>query len=470
MVPIVPRETHALAGGAVERRYDANQDGRIDYCEQVGPDGRVALLRFDLNGDGQFDLDVDRRRPASEDRHLVILIDSVPFEIVRELWDEGRFRLFHPPSRTISPFPVMTDLSFSEFFGVSPCPAVEAEFFDGNKLEGGYGYYVHDRNSPWLACTDYHMANIAHAVAYFDPDAWLDHELYYIQKYFLRSAKSPYIGYCVDGSALGAKLGRNGHVAGMMRVDRFCQRIMYETRGRVQITLMSDHGHNLLPSHRAPLSEFLERCGYRVGERLARPGDVVVPEFGVVTCGAVYTREPARVAADLTLMDGIDQVMFLEGDEVVVLSRDGRARIGRSGDAFRYAVERGDPLKMKAVWERLKQEGRIDSGGFVKDGELFEAAADQEYPDALHRVWRAFHGLVVHQPDVLLTTQEGWHCGSKLMSKMYDVRSAHGNLGPSSCGFVMTTAGPLPGVMRMENLRGELGKVGVPIQCVPSSK
>jgi hypothetical protein len=161
--------------------------------------------------------------------------------------------------------------------------------------------------------------------------------------------------------------------------------------------------------------------------------------------------------------------MYLDTtDEVVVLSPDGRARISRSGDAYRYAPERGDPLKIRSAWDELIRQGRADAQGFIPDRVLFEATCGGQFPDAVHRVWRAFHGLVVNQPQVLLTVEDGWHCGSKLMSSMYDVRSSHGNLGPSSFGFVMTTAGRLPPIMRMEDLRQELHRAGVPLEAAPA--
>lgn len=469
LVSIAPRETVISPDGRVEDRYDG-PTGKIDYAEERDATGRVTVLRFDTDGDGRLDLDVPRGAVGPQDRHLIILVDSVPFEIVSQLHAQGRFRLFAPPSRTISPFPVMTDLSFAEFFGVTPCPGAESEFYDGRALEDGYGNYVHETNAPWLARTNYHLINIAHAVAYFRPDAWFDHELHYIQKYFMRGEQSPFIGYCVGSSALGAKLGRSGHVGGLLRLDRMCQQLMKDTRGKLQITLLSDHGHNLVPSRRVPLTESLERMGYRVNSRLKKPGDIVVPEFGVVTCAAIYTGEPQRVAQDVVLLEGVEQAAYLSpDDQVVVLSREGLARIARRGETFRYLVESGDPLKMNDVWQKLVKEGRADADGFVSDAALFGATIDHEYPDAVARLWRAFHGLMVHTPDVMLTVRDGWHCGSKFMTAVFNLQAAHGNLGgPGSCGFAMTTCGPLPPVMRMNDLAQALRTQGVPLKTVPA--
>ena len=464
MLPVAPAESSLRPDGSGDRAYDTNHDGKPDYVERQSDDGRVTLLRFDSDGDGRYELEVERSKPQEGDRHLIIVLDSVPYGLMQELWDQGRFRLFYPPSRTLSPFPVMTDLSLSEFFGVSPCHGCESEFFDGTKLEGGYGNYAHEVNAPWLARTDYHMINFAHAAAYLRPHAWFDHELHYVQKYFARPKDGPFVGYCVGTSALGANQGRNGHIAGLIRVDRMCQQIVHDAKGRVQITLLSDHGHALVSSRRVPTADFLSRCGYRVHDRLERPGDVVVPEFGVVTCAAVYTRDAQRVAQDLTMLDGVDQTMYAEGDDVIVLDRAGRARISSHERRLRYAADTGDPLHMKRVWDELSRAGKADSGGFVDARVLLDATTEHEFPDAVYRIWRAFHGLMQHTPDVMVTVHDGWHCGSKLMSALVDIQAAHGNLGQAgSSGFVMSTMGEVPGVRRMEELREALCRIGVPL-------
>ncbi|HUN81193.1 MAG TPA: hypothetical protein VMV81_06735 [Phycisphaerae bacterium] len=465
LFPVVPGEVRSLSDGGADRLFKTKKHGALDYCEHIDETGRVSVLRFDTNGDGEFDLDVPRASIKGDDRQLIILIDSEPFEVVRSLYEQGRFRLFYPPSRTISPFPVMTDLSFSEFFGVSPCPGAESEFYDGKKLEGGYTNYVHQTNEPWLKCVDYDMANVAHAFAYYGSHAWFDHELHYIQKYFMEGCKSPYIGYCVGTSCVGAQYGRDGHQAAMIRLDRMCERIMHDTQGRVQITLMSDHGHNMMASKRVPIGETLERCGYRVSKTLKKRRDVVVPEFGTVTCAVIYTLDAEDVARDVVGIEGVVQTMYLDSnDEVVVLCRGGRARISHKGDSFRYVAEMGDPLHMMPFWGKLVSDGKADAAGFVRDDVLFDATKDHEYPDSIHRIWRAFHGLMQHTPQVMVAVADGYHCGSKLMSEIYSMQAAHGNLGMlSSSGVVITTAGRLPPVMRMQDLANELRKVGVPV-------
>lgn len=468
LAPAAPAETKAVDGGT-ERYYDITGNGKLDYAETLSAGGQITLLRFDPDEDGNFEETVRRLRAGgpddAADRQLVVMLDSIPYGVILDAWNAGRFRLFPPPSRVISPFPVMTDLSFSEFFGVSPSPGAESEYYDGEKLRDGYDVYAAEGNAGWISHTDYHLIFLAHAVAYLWPDIWYDHELGKIQRDFYRTTHSPYLGYAVTTSGLGATQGRDGHQAALIKLDRFCQAVMFELRGRLQITLMSDHGHCLVPSKRIPLTDLLEEFGYHVTRRLKGSQDVVVPEFGVVNYAGVYTQSPAQVAGDLVGVDGVDLVTYLdEGGAVVVQNRDGLATIRYGEDSGRYECSRGDPLKLLPLIEALRAEGKVGPDGFISDAALFEATKEHIYPDALQRLWRTYHGLMQYPPDVMISVQDGWHCGSALMTKLVDVSAAHGSLNlDSSSGFAMTTNGPLPSVVRMEDLRGELDRLGVHI-------
>ena len=108
LMPAAPIATNSDAAGNRTSFYDTNRDGRRDYAEQWGSDGRVAVLRFDSNRDGELDLQVALDQlDRSQSRQLLIILDSVPYNLVRALRDAGRLRLFHEPSAIVSPFPVI---------------------------------------------------------------------------------------------------------------------------------------------------------------------------------------------------------------------------------------------------------------------------------------------------------------------------------------------------------------------------
>ncbi|MGE0479207.1 MAG: hypothetical protein AB7Q17_01925 [Phycisphaerae bacterium] len=486
LFPVAPLRVATRDDGSIERFYDLDTDGRGDFCEQLGPDGLVHALRFDRDRDGTLDELATIRDappasatpdhiaatpeniavptgasaritayPSADWPQLLLIIDSVPFDIVSELWQQGRLRHFAPPSRIISPFPVMTDVALADFFGVGPCPGVESEYFDGNRLRHGLASYGATQTAPWLACVDYALPAGKHVFAYLNSQQWIRTELTLIQTRFALASQQPgarcFSAYLVTGSAIGSRHGRNGHIEALTLLDRWTQMLMYQHAGRLRITLMSDHGHDIRDSRWVSIPDALRALGYRPVEALAGPTDVVIPTFGQVSCAAVYTRAPAVVAHDLVGVEGVELACYRDGAAVVVLSRDGRARITRSTDTYRYSAIAGDPLRL------LSRSGSSDFHCVEVPRDDVAASAADTYPDALHRLWRAFDGLVVHTPDVLVALATGYHTGSEQMSRLIRMRAAHGNLTrESSTGFVMTTAGELPPIMRMQDVAAAL--------------
>jgi hypothetical protein len=172
LFPPAPVQEHVEADGSGESWFDTNNNGRKDFCE-VYTAGRLTALRYDCNEDGQAEETVVLDQvPASERRYLVMLLDSVRFDVAQNLWQRGRFRYCARPARVIAPFPVMTDLSFSEFFGASPCPGIESEYYDGHTLRNGYWVYAHEGNANWAPHVDYHLPQVYHTFAYLDIHAW----------------------------------------------------------------------------------------------------------------------------------------------------------------------------------------------------------------------------------------------------------------------------------------------------------
>ena len=462
-MPAAPIATNSDSAGNRTAFYDTNHDGRRDYAEQQGPDGRVAVLRFDSNRDGELDLQVALDQlERSQYRELLIILDSVPYHLVRELRDAGRFRLFHQPSVIVSPFPVMTDLCLAEFFGVSPCPGIESRYYDGRRLTRGVVTYFLEGNAPWLKHIDAYILPINHGFIYTAPETGYLHELHTIERAFFGSEQSAVCGYSVGASAMGSRMAEEGHHRLLEYVDRFCQSVMQRTLGRVRITLMSDHGHNLMDSKPISLHKSLATMGYRDAKTLSEPGDVVIPRYGPVTCAGIYTREPDKVAADVVKIEGVDLSFYRSGDGIAVHSADGRGYVTRSGERYRYLATGGDPLQLLPIVERLRDEGKLDAAEYASDTDWFAATADHVYPDPLYRLCRAFDGLMVHAPDVMVSLDDGYCYGTSLFNFFVRLKSAHGSLLRSSThGFVMSTAGRIADPIRMKDLAPELHNLGL---------
>ncbi len=458
LMPAAHLANRTFPDGSTRLVFDTTGNGRGDYAEYQDPAGRLGAIEYDTDRDGELDdlvrlQDID---PA-ECRDLLIILDSVPYALVRDAWNNGRFRMFNPPSRVIAPFPVMTDLSLNELFQTSPTPGIDARYFDGRRMTNGYLNYMTRDNSAWLKHVDYHMSFLNHAYTYLHPWSGFRHELWRIEQMFLQRRRPVVIGYSVGTSAIGSVEGRSGHERILDVVDRFCRALVQRTRGRVQITLMSDHGHNLVMNHPTPIHDELGALGFRDSIRLQRPGDIVTPRFGPVTCAGIYTHEPARVAAAVRHLAGVELVAYPEAQGITVLTRTEQAVIECRGTRYRYAARQGDPLRLEPVLAELRRQGKLDADDYAADQDWLDATVDHIFPDALHRLWRAFHGLLVHTPDVLVSLQDG-HChGTAFFDLFIRMESAHGSLRDSSTyGFVMSTAVTVQDPVRMEALGQQL--------------
>ncbi len=452
--------------------YDMDGNGVTEYGESRNASGRIDRLHFDSDEDGRWDEEIDLFEiPPEQSRHLIVILDSIPYALVVEQWEAGLLRYFPAPSCVIAPYPVMTDVSLAEFFGCSPCPGLESEYFDGERLTSGYSVYSKHANMPWLDFVDYALPSAKHSAAYLNPKPWFAHELGQIQETIReRADDSLIIGYVVGTSSLGASLGREGHLHAVTQLDRYCRRLMFESRGRIRLTLMSDHGHHFTTNTRVKMDDAFQQMGYRVGSRLQKSGDAVIPEFGMVSYAAVHTRDAAKAARDALGVEGVDVVAYRSDDgHVVVQSAAGTAEISTTPNGgLRYAVRDGDPLKLERLLANWKVENRRSEETSLTRTQWLELTWDHDYPDAVFRLWRAFHGLVENTPDVLISMQDGYYCGSGTMSFFVDLIGVHGNLRPGSThGFVMSTAAVLPDVVRMDDLRAELAATDVPLQNSP---
>ena len=492
--PVAPVSVEATTDGGTCTVYDTDGDAVGDYAEVASRAGRVVELRFGLGDDDADAETVSRESSSNRCRKVFIILDSIPFHLVKEAYDSGRFRNFYPPSRVVAPFPVMTDLCLNELFGTSPATAVETEYYDGTRLYDGWFGYADSDNSKWLSKVDVNVPFSDHGHVYMDAANWFDHELALFEAALAKGDCGETICYSVSTSALGVSLGRDGHVAGLVTLDRFCQALMHRFRGDIEITLISDHGHNLRESRRLDLRRAATALGYRVSPTLRAVGDVVVPEFGLVSCAGVYTKSPERFARDLAAVEGVELVAFRRADgDVGVVDRDGEAVLSVRGTtvtndlsvphpsamldeevlglkggapngpfAFRYKVLRGDPLRLVDSLNRLGNDCAIDADDFISDADLRDALSNAYYPDALYRLHRAFHGLVKYTPDVLVSLEDGWYTGSPFMAQFLSAKAIHGNLNENdSFAFVMSTAGPLPATMRMDEVLGQLHRIGI---------
>lgn len=447
-----PVQTHTENNDTV-RAFDTNGDGRIDFWEYQRADGRTHALAYaaDRAADPGPRIDLDAI-DTSDCPHFLIALDGVPFDVVDQLYRAGSFRLFHPPARVVCPFPAMTDLALAALFHTNPCLAYQALYFDraANRLSDSTATYLGGRNSPWARQMSYRCSFWWDTLVYLDPQPVFDHELRGMLRTFRSANGGEAYAYSVGSAGLGTRGGRAAMEAYLRSIDELCERIVYERRGRVKITLTADHGHDLVDNRLISFDSVLKAGGYRPAESLRGPRDVVTIAYGLVTYAEFHTNDPVGVADCLLGHEDVEFACYPTGDEVIVCDRTGRARITKGASGFVYNARDGDPLKLTAIVEELQRAGKVSAAGEIDEAALFDATLDHYYPDPLARLWGAFHGLVEHPPDVIVNLRDGACHGSRFFHAMLGrVASTHGSLNRvNSTTFVLTMLGDLPPVLR----------------------
>ncbi|QOJ13215.1 MAG: hypothetical protein HRU75_00570 [Planctomycetia bacterium] len=455
----------SLEGGEVELRYDLNRDGRPDFAERHAADSQVHHIRFDVQNGGAA-----LPWPTGGDvTDLIIIVDSIPFEVVEQAWNSGRLRLFAPPSRTIAPFPAVTDPAINDLLGCGRALGVEAMYYANGAPSAALREYSNWSNSPWARVMNYRLWAPAHGLAYLDPGTWLLHELGRVQAGFHERHESgdarPYLAYLVGGSSIGARYARKGHEYALDLLDRMCRAVIHRAHGRVRITLMSDHGHTYEDPVRVRLSEALRVAGFHPVSRIRGPRDVFIPEWGMISCASIYTSAPVEAAAAAARLEGVELTLARDPSEAaarLVFAGEASARIECLDDGwFRYQTSQGDPLQLAPQWAELCAAGKARADGAIHDSVLFEALARHRFPDSLMRLCRA-DDLFAHPPDVYVSLSPGHFSGETTFRAVVGLNATHGSIrDDSSCGFVMTTAGALPPVLRNADVGAALRRAGV---------
>jgi hypothetical protein len=453
-------ELKTAANGDTLVSYDMDGSGRPDYVQRRH-EGRATTLYFDDDENGQTDDEVDLAVVDGKDPHLLILLDGVPHAVVAELWDEGHFRLFSRPSKVVTTFPSMTDLALSQMHRTRPPNGFEAAYFDRqtNRRAGGTGDYHKHRNSPWMEVVGYAAPMTVSARAYLKPQSVFNQELREMREVFDQVSTGFASGYSIGTAGLGTRGGKEAIREYLLTVERFCERLVFDRRGRVRLSLGSDHGHGLTPCTRIWFGDHLAKHGFRQTDSLKNPEDVVTIEYGLVTFAQFFTRQTEPLARALIDHPAVDLVTYAEGSSVVVMNSGGNARIEHRPEGYLYTAAQGDPLQLESVIETLRAEGKVSDDGTIDDAALFAATVDHVYPDPLRRIWECFHGLVRETPDVIASLRDGYCHGYWLFELgVGKVASTHGSLNRlDSVTFVMTTAGDVPEALRVADVLPALG-------------
>jgi hypothetical protein len=436
--------------------YDLAGDGAADYREITNDAGRIVSVEKLPGQDSPgWSADLDAVDPK-KCRHIFLLLDGVPYDLVELLYEQGLFRTFHPPQRVITCFPPMTDPAYAVLFDAGRPLGFEAKYYDKetNTLSDGSKVYLRGLNRPAYSYMRYRPRPFYAALQYGAPNLGMRGELCIMLRRFREAKDRAFFAYIASTSGLGTTEGWTGIVKYLERLDRLAHQLIMENRGNVKVTMLADHGHTLMPAEEADLAAHLRQSGFRVTKKIRSDNDVVLIRLGLITNAVVYTRRPASVAQALIGSPAVNLCIYPEDDWVTVMNEAGKGRIFEKNGRFRYDDSEGDPLEMRPILARLAAEGACDRDGFVDKKKLFEETFDHTYPDALYCLWRAFHGLVQHPPDLAVTLHDNYMNHNRAFSFFVKANSTHGSLNNlNMTTFVMSTARAFERPLRMEDLK-----------------
>jgi hypothetical protein len=430
------------------------------------------LLQTAILAQGQsIDRPVDG--PATNrSRELIVCIDGVGFSTIEKMRAEGHFQNFKQPSRMISPFPTLTNVSLTEVLepaGASKTAGYEDNYFDvsGNKMRGGIMDRFNQKRfvrGTFRELFDYHPSALKSGLGYIAPpfSTYLEAltDLTTLKGKF-RKANSPvffaYIGSTDTLAHVGGERMVRSYVT---RLEKVLQDIIWKSKVQVNVTVFSDHGNHFRKYARVSLKSALTNAGMRLESQIRDDRSVVLPQFGLVGCAVLFTKEEnePRLADIASGVRGVDFAAYATDNIVHIVAANGAATIERRGDRFRYNRIKGDPLGLAGAEKILRTSGKADSDTFTADSDWFEATKEAQRPDALRRIYEALNDQIRNPANVLLNFEDGYYTGNYFLDVVAILHATHGNLfQDQSFGFVMSTNHQPPGFVRAKDLWPSLG-------------
>ena len=419
-------------------------------------------------------LSVEASRAGQGPKRLVIALDGVPYASMAELRAEGHFRRFHDPARQVSTFPSITSPAMVEILDAPDSPGYEDHFYDreNNRLVGGIqgrlrgGSFI---KGTWREQFDYHAPAFKGALGYVAAPvgamvlAQLD--LAGFKKAFQKSTASEFIGYIGETDSLAHLGGKEAQKSFLRTLDRTLEELIAESGGQLEVEMFSDHGNDFTKYRKVDLNQPIRQAGFIIDKSLKQAKSVVLPKYGLIGCGVLFTAPENRAALAETCaaVNGIDFAAYREAgtktsadcEAIMIINRRGRARLRREQDRFSYDLSSGDPLELGAVVASLRERGVMDAAGFASSAEWLKATRDHQYVDPLRRI---FDGLTAHVhtlADVIVSCEDGWFIGNQFFDTVTHLCATHGNLRRGETeGFAISTRQQLDSVVRGYQLSG----------------
>ena len=425
--------------------FDADHNRVPDFA--LLPSGpRAGHLAFDDDEDGTPDRLFDLTEYADDDvPHLVVLLDSIPFDALRDRYTaDPQMSVFGPPVKVIAPYPSMTAVCFSHILHAPPMPGPINRHYDprpqhrevNNLISRRLGGY----RNPWQQRLHYNIAYQDNTNAFLKPRPWMKAEFERARQAFDLSPDRTTIVYISSTASMLFKHGPSALDEIFDELNRFVTQVLYERRGAVKISVIADHGHNLLKTRWVDVEQHLQDGGFNVTQKPRLPeraDDVFLEQDGLLTWFGVHTVQPERVGDHLLTLPDIETVAYLRGEDVIVRTPGAEAIIAKHDHHLTYTPVRGNPLVFPDELCNVA----------LSADDWFQRTADLPFPDGAVRLWDAFHGGTRQAPQVMATLQDGTCAGIGWFLWFVDPHSTHGGLNQiNSATCVMTMTGRLNGV------------------------
>jgi hypothetical protein len=401
-------------------------------------------------------------QPNDGERLLIIAVDAIPFEVVAKLTgpeagDERIFEGYQPPTAIINTFPSSSYVAWAgllEPFGIAKSAGYEARHFDRSIGKAVGGFTLSETSAPWKEFFDWRLEGVlTGAVAYGWPKYYSLKEVEWGLDAFLRSRQNVFTMYVVSTDGVGHRYGHEGLAEFMKNLDKMLVDFKRDhPELEMRTILFSDHGMaggpeliNTWPA----VQQAVESGGFHVSEELENDTDVAIISFGLLSSFEAYTQPAnaetvARLAASVP---GIDLCVVPRDDGVLIVSTLGDATIRRRLEAgetlWSYQPINGDPLHYVPLVADLRQRAGATDTSWFPDSWWFEATKHHQFPDALHRLMRAFD-LMANPASLACSVSPGHMFGARLTEYVAaltigGLRWTHGALHrAASLGFILS--------------------------------
>ena len=412
---------------------------------------------------------VIERAGVTRPRRLLMCLDGVPFEIMREAQARGLFDAWHEPSRLLSPFPTMTNIALSSMLRASAPVGYEYVYFDrtSREIRGGIGKYIGRRTpdklpSSYMDELDYQEPLPFEFLVYVAPEAvWRADMRRFHERFRHAPQRRDYFAFLKGTDGLLHIRGPERLKVALESLDKLLREIRASCGAETEIMLFSDHGMTIQEIRRVHLQTHLRHRGYELTDHLNGTKGrraVALPAFGLIGYAAHFCDEETipTLALDLAELEGVDFSIYRDGAKgMIVTGARGSARVQRREEeqarvSYRYEQMTGDPLQLAEIARGMSDDGLLDSDGYAPDDAWFARTGGHTCPDALSNLYNALYTERVHHTaDLLISLKDGYYYGASLFARLVSLAATHGNaLRASSTAFMMSTHRELPEFVR----------------------